>query len=346
MDQFDTSHSWGYRHITALENPISEFNARGGLDLELYQEIENHISKVHPTLGKDEWLRIKEELPAFDIVEDPKSGQKIRIQKFNWPSDGFVAEQNVTIMNMAFSVPIDMAHVQYQNYLVAKELGTPFVVFENPSYGDSDKLTQSQRSALKKGNFGLLAMSMLGVATKLGIKKTNFMGYSMGAETAAAMAAHACYEDFKIQVENIFLMEAPRIKTHKPLRLDIDFINDASNLKFTWRHPLDPVLREVCSLKPALPKDTLAYAIALTKGGLENDIRAALDNQPNMRLIIASAGASKISPSSANDEVFLKLCSEYPNRSIRRIIIPGEGHAYGDSGIRYAQLGKLMLRNN
>lgn len=343
MTRFDGSLNWGVQYVTALENPISEFNARGGLDLELYQRIENHISEAHPNLGKDEWLRIKEELPSFDIVKDPQSGQKLRIQKFNWPLDGFVADQNVTIMNMSFSVPIDMAHVQYQNYLVAKELGSPLVVFENFSYGQSDKLNKNQKESLKKGDFGLVARSMLGIASEIGVRKANFIGYSMGAETAAAMAAHS--SSYEIKVERLFIMESPRIKAHKPLRLGIDFLNEAKDLEFTWNHPIDPILREVCNLKPALPRDTLVYSIAMTKGGLESDLSLALDSQPDMGLIVASAGASKISPCSANNELVAKLCSRYPSRSIRRIIIPGEGHAYGDSAIRYAQLGKIVLRD-
>ncbi len=343
MNSSGTSPEWNAKHITALEHPISEFNARGGLDLDEYQKVEQHLITEHPHLGADEWIKIQKELPAFELREDPNTGQKIRIQKFNWPEDGQVAEQAVTFMNMPFSVPADPNHIQYEHYLVAKELESPFVVFENPAYGGSDKLTQAQKDALKDdGDFGPIAEYMLGIAGSLGVKKVNFIGYSMGAETAAAMAAHASKHG--IEVENLFVMEAPRITTHKPVKLARDFMSDASNLKFTWKHPIDPVLREVGKLKPSLPKGTLSYGKAMTKGGLDADLRTALDSQPNMRLTIASAGASKISPSEANNTVFTGLGSAYPDRSIRRIIIPGEGHAYGDSGQRFAQLGKLILR--
>lgn len=343
MNSFDTSQEWGAKHITALEHPISEFNARGGLDLDEYQRVEQHLTTEHPDLGKEEWAKLQKELPAFELLEDPSTGQKMRVQKFNWPENSQVAEQTVTFLNMPFSVPADPNHIQYEHYLVAKELGSPFVVFENPAYGDSDKLTQAQKDALKDdGDFGPIAESMLGIANVLGVRKANFMGYSMGAETAAAMAAHASKHG--IEVENLFVMEAPRVTTHKPAKLGRDFMSDAGNLKFTWKHPADPVLREVGKLKPSLPKGTLSYGRAMTKGGLSIDLSTALYTQPNMRLTIASAGASKISPSEANNTVFTELRSAYPERSIRRIIIPGEGHAYGDSGQRFAQLGKLVLR--
>lgn len=343
MEQFYASKEWGARHITALVNPISEFNARGGLDLDEYQKVEQHLATEHPQLGEEEWAKLQKELPAFELLEDPNTGQKIRVQKFNWPEDGEVAEKTVTFMNMPFSVPADPNHIQYEHYLVAKELNSPFVVFENPAYGDSDKLNKAQKDALKDdGDFGPIAESMLGIASSLGVRKANFMGYSMGAETASAMASHA--SNHGIEVENLFVMEAPRISTHKPVKLARDFMSDAGNLKFTWQHPVDPVLREVGKLKPALPKGTLSYGMAMTKGGLVNDLRMALDSQPNMHLTIASAGASKISPSEANNTVFTELKSAYPERLIRRVVIPGEGHAYGDSGQRFAHLGKLVLR--
>lgn len=343
MNNFDASREWGAKHITALEHPISEFNARGGLDLEEYQRIEKHLTTVHHHLGKEQWAEVQKELPAFELLEDPITGQKIRVQKFNWPEDGELSEETVTFMNMPFSVPADPDHIQYEHYLVAKELESPFVVFENPAYGDSDKLTQAQKDALRNdGDFRPIAESMLGIANVLGVRKANFIGYSMGAETAAAMAAHASKHD--IEVENLFVMEAPRITTHKPIKLARDFMSDAGNLKFTWKHPIDPVLREVGKLKPSLPKGTMSYGRAMTAGGLTNDLRAAIESQPNMRLTIASAEASKVSPLEANNTVFTELRSAYPDRSIRRIIIPGEGHAYGDSGHRFAQLGKLVLR--
>jgi len=267
----------------------------------------------------------------------------LRIQRFNWPEDGNVSEQTVTFSNMSFSVPIDPKHIQYQNYLIAKELGTPFVVFENPAYGDSDKLTKAQKEALNSsGDFGPIADTMLGIASVLGTRKANLMGYSMGAETSSAMASNASKHN--IEVENLFVMEGPGVQAHKPLKLARDFMSDTNNLKFTWANPVDPVMREISSLKPSLPRGTLSYGRAMIKGTQEDSLRRALDRQPNMHLTIASAGSSKISPSKANNDLFTRLHSDYPERSIRRIIIPGEGHAYGDSGQRYANLGSLVLR--
>jgi pimeloyl-ACP methyl ester carboxylesterase len=343
MEQFNASKEWGTKkQISALENPISEFNARGGLDLNEYRALEEHLATEHPNLGEEQWAEIQKQLPTFELIEDPKSGQKLRIQRFNWPEDGDVSEQTVTFSNMPFSVPIDVKHIQYQHYLIAKELGTPFVVFENPAYGESDKLSKLQKIGLKKfGDFGPIAESMLRIASQLGTHKANFMGYSMGAETAAAMAANA--SEHGIEVENLFVMEGPGIQVHKPLKLARDFMSDANNLKFTWANPVDPVMREISSLKPSLPRGTLSYGRAMIRGTQEDSLRRALETQPSMHLTIASAGASKISPSNANNDLSSRLHSDYPERYIRRIVIPGEGHAYGDSGQRYANLGRLVL---
>ncbi len=244
---------------------------------------------------------------------------------------------------MPFSVPIDPNHIQYQHHLLAQELGTPVVVFENPAYGKSDKLTANQKTALKKeGDFGPVAEPMLGVANSIGVSKVNLMGYSMGGGTSAAMAAHA--HEHGIEVESLLVMESPRIVEQAPVTLLRNFIGLGKDLKFTWEHPADPVLREVAKLKPTLPRGTLSYGLAMTKGGLEDDLKTALDNQPNMRLTIASAGESHISPNAANTQVYEDLRKLYPERSVRRIVIPGESHTYADAGERYAQLGKLVLR--
>ena len=83
----------------------------------------------------------------------------------------------------------------------------------------------------------------------------------------------------------------------------------------------------------------------MIKGSQEESLVDAIETQPNMKLTIASAGASKISPLEANNSLYQTLRLNYPERSIRRIVIPGEGHAYGDSGERFANLGKLVLRD-
>ena len=343
MEQFNASSEWGTKkQISALKDPISEFNARGGLDLNDYRFLEEHLATEHPNLGEKQWAEIQKQLPAFELIEDPESGQKLRIQRFNWPEDGDISEQTVTFSNMPFSVPINPEHIQYEHYLIAKELGTPFVVFENPAYGDSDKLTKNQKEALKRsGDFGPIADTMLGIATTLGTRKANLIGYSMGAETASAMAANASKHN--IEVENLFVMEGPGVQAHKPLKLAHDFMSDANNLKFTWANPVDPVMREISNLKPSLPRGTLSYGRAMIKRTQEDSLRQAIDTQPNMHLTIASAGASKISPLKANNDLFSRLHSDYPERFIRRIIIPGEGHAYGDSGQRFASLCRIVL---
>ncbi len=217
------------------------------------------------------------------------------------------------------------------------------MVIENPGYGESDKLTTKQKSALKEdGDFKPVADTMLGIVQSLGIKRLNCVGYSMGAETAAAMAARAAY--FGITVESLFIMESPRVTEQNPVKLGVNFGSDAKNLKFAWNHPIDPVMREVAKLEFGLPKGLLSYGRALYKGGLQVDLESALTTQPNMKLISASAGSSKISPSGANAQMHKQLKARFPDRSIRQIIVPGESHAYGDTGSRYAHLAKLALR--
>ncbi len=187
---------------------------------------------------------------------------------------------------------------------------------------------------------------MLGIASALGTHKANFIGYSMGAETSAAMAANA--SSHNIEVENLFVMEGPGVQPRESRKekkdLGKNFIGDTNNLRFTWANPVDPVMREIAKLGMPIPHGLLSYGMAMTKGTQENSLRKALETQPGMHLTVASARASKISPANTNNDLFNRLRSDYPERSIRRIIIPGESHAYGDSGERYANLSRLVLQ--
>ena len=336
--------SWKEKNITPLQHPIGEFNARGGMDLAEYLAYQEHLDSAHPNLGKEEWEELQKTLPTFELMEDPVTKQHLRVQRFNWPKDNVgIEDQEVTIYNVPFSVPIDLDHLVYQHYLLAEAVGTPFIVVENPGYGDSDKLTSAQKSALKKGDFGPVAESMLGIIGSTGAKKINCVGYSMGSDITASIAAHAAEHD--IEVENLFVMESPRVEEQNPVKLGMNFSSDTKNIKFTWQNPVAPVLREVAKLEIGLPKGLLTYGRALYKGWLQVDLETGLASQPNMKLIVAYAGSSKISSSKANTDLLRDLHTKFPTpRSIRRIIVPGESHAYGDSGSRYAQLAKLVLR--
>ncbi|HEY5267880.1 MAG TPA: alpha/beta fold hydrolase [Candidatus Saccharimonadales bacterium] len=355
MEQFDASNEWGTKkQISVLKNPISEFNARGGMDLVAYLALEEQLVAQQADFGKEKWDKIKANLPSFQFIEDPLSNQKLRTQRFNWPPDGEdITGEVVTVFNLPFSVPIDLKHLMYQHHLLAEALETPLLIIENPGYGESDQLTRNQKKSLKNsGDYGPIAESMLGIIAVLGVKKINCMGYSMGSDVAAAIASHASEKD--IEVVSLFIMESARGEKQNPLKLLGNFASDKDNLNFTWQHPIDPVMREVTKpegespkglkkLNVNMPKGLLTYGRSLYKGGLQNDLQNAFNTQPNMKLTLGSADSSKISTTTANRKLYRLLKSEYRERSIRRIIIPGESHAYGDSGKRYANLGRLVL---
>ena len=355
MEKFSASVEWSTnKKISPLENPIGEFNARSGMELAAYLALEDQLDTQNTDLGKETWDGIKRNLPPFKFIKDPLSGQSLRTQLFNWPPEGEdIKDKVVTVFNLPFSVPIDLKHLMYQHYLLAESIETPLLIIENPGYGESDQLTRSQKKSLKSnGDFGPIAESMLGIIDAIGIRKINCIGYSMGSDIAAAIASHASGKD--IEVLNLFIMESARGKKQNPLKLLGNFVSDIDNLNFTWQHPIDPIMRELT--KPEgespeglkkfnvnIPKGLMTYGRSLYKGGLQNDLENAFNTQPNMKLTLGSAGSSKISTASANRRLCKLLKSEYQERSIRRIIIPGESHAYGDSGKRYADLGRLVL---
>ena len=343
MESKQINPRWGEPKITPLQDPIDEFNAREGLDLSYYQAMVEHLDAAHPHRGKADWERIKGSLPPYELGQDPTSLQKLRIQRFNWPpNQEELGDIPVTVINSPFSVPLDLPHIEYQNYLLAEAIGSPVLFIENPGYGDSDKLTDEQKEDLRSGDFHKVSDSMLGIIAALGAKKINTVGYSMGSELAAAIAAGAA--SHQLEVESVFIMESPRMEKQHPLALARNFAADANNLKFAWQHPVDPVLRETAELKLGLPKGLFTYGMALFRGGIKNDLEAALQTQPTMRLTIANAGASTISSSKANSSVYDELKQKYPRHSINRIVMPGESHAFKDNGPRFADLVGFILK--
>jgi pimeloyl-ACP methyl ester carboxylesterase len=310
-----------------------------------YRRMVRHIKTAHPNMGKEQWAEIQKRLPPFEIMEDPKTGQKLRIQRFNWPADGDVSKLTVTALAKGFYASIEPDHIQYQHYSIAKQVGGPLIVFENPGYGESDPLTPAQKQALgKEGDFGPVAEAMLGIAGTLGISRINAVGYSMGAAVAEAIAAHAA--DHGIAVENLLDMENPLVMAAKSIMLAYKLKMDTQNLKFAWAAPLDPVMQEVAKLKYAVSPAMLNYGQAVGRGGSEAVLKKALDTQPDMRLVLVSAGLSTISPPAANREVYKDLKQAYPVRNIRRLVMPGESHAYNNVADRFARLVGLLLSHS
>jgi hypothetical protein len=336
--------NWDDKKITPLEDPLGEFNVRGGLNFDDYQNLVAHMNEAHPEQGKQDWDIIKSKLPSYEMMEDPSSLQKLRVQRFNWPtSSEDLGDTPVTIINSPFGIPIDLPQTEYRNFILAEAIRLPVLIIENPGYGDSEKLTEDQKKDLRSGSFHKVADSMLGIIESLGVNKINLVGYSMGSELAAAIAADA--KIHQLNIENILIMESPRIEEQNPAKLAKNFANDIDNLKFTWQHPIDPVLREIAGtkLKVGLPKGLFTYGIALFQGGIKNDLETALKDQPNMKLTIANAGSSTISSSKANSIIFEYLKQEYPEHNISRIVIPGESHAFADNVARFASLVDIVF---
>lgn len=343
MVDFDARDGWSSENITALTHPISEFNARGGMDFMEYLAFEKHMTQDHAGRGAAEWEGIQKELPEIELLEDPYTGQKLRVQKFNWPEDPEeVKRQTVTSYSLPFSVPIDLPHLEYQHYLLADALKTPLIIIENPGYGDSDKLSPAQKKAVRQADFKPIARTMAGIMQDQNIRQLNAIGYSMGAETAAALALVA--KEYDIEIKKLFVMESPRVEDQNSVMLFKNFAGEAKDLKFAWKHPIDPVLRHLAKLGLGLPKGLFSYGLALHQGGLEQDLDNALLSNPKMELIMASGGLSKVSRAKANTELYRNLKNDFPHRSIRRIVMPGETHSFGDTGRRYADLARIVLR--
>ena len=340
---FKSSELWGSsRFVVPLHNPISEFNARDGVDLNEYLAYSEQLGYGKTKTGTDDWLSLKQALPEIETAIAPETDQSFRIQRYNWPSDNKISESVVTVLNTPLGDHPDRPHVQYTAYRLASAINDSLILIVTPGFGYSGDLTTKQKSDLKNNSYDSVATSMLSLLGSLGIKSINCIGYSLGAEIASAIAANA---NDQIKVNNLVLVEAPRVSRSTKLERLSRFLLEYPNLKFAWNHPADSILRTVSNLKSSAPNRNLtAYLSSLFLDGTERTLFQALDRQAGLSLTLCSGQNSKISPLVANTRIASQLRLKFRDHKVRQIILPGETHAFAASVQRYAFIASLILK--
>lgn len=185
--------------------------------------------------------------------------------------------------------------------LIAALLRARVVVVETPAFGPSaSRLLPAERRALRSGDFGPLAARMLDAAapdlSDVADGRLSFLGYSLGASIAAAMAraaTAACWA-----VDHLVLVEPVGLRTWRT----------GSLLAATWRESrwdttyrsdnpavLDgfpPSPRRGADRGCGVRSDQLLLGAALRRGGIPHDVLNT--TPPPHRTIVVSAERSTL----------------------------------------------------
>lgn len=228
------------------------------------------------------------------------------------------------------------------------------IVFANPGIPLRDSSGKPRLRHLPKvarGDLAPVVASSLAYLEAQHITSIVQYGYSFGADRALALAAEAAAHS--IRVDKSVVADPASIKRRNLLRLVRDFNAGGKSLKKTLqavdsrllrdsrpRSSEHPLLVMGSLLRPA----NLAVARALSKGGFEGRLRAALQAQPDMKVQLVWGGESELS----DDSIMQALADEYARIYPKRVAhtrIANHNHSMADDVALHAAIMLQASRN-
>lgn len=225
---------------------------------------------------------------------------------------------------------------------------------DNPGLGGvSLRLSSSERRRVSHSDLSVVAkmhwasLDQLVGSAKFRAAKRTIMGYSLGAATAAALAANA---PTGMHIDHLILHEpVPQaIKLHdlaKRLLSEVEDLESYQNERPDWAVAMDSAL--IASLKVArFALHNISYARALTGGSIYRDVvtaqeRGVLDEDSVVTIV--SGSRSRVSPESENDKLATEL-SQQADADVRQLVIEAESHGVIDSPVRMSKILNEAVR--
>ena len=189
--------------------------------------------------------------------------------------------------------------------LIAHRMQARLIVVETPGFGTpGSQLLPPERRALRRGDFGPLADRMFTAAlATLGDcgpgEPVSFLGYSMGASIAAAMACAAAVRgrlvDELVLVEPVALHRWNALKLLSASRSEDRWTGDYLTANDDIPDAVSPWEHRPGAVPPTeRRRDLLTLALALRHGGLYTDLLAT----PARRVVVVRGDQSELSSSS------------------------------------------------
>jgi len=304
---------------------------------------------------------LKQELLDPVKMVDPETGQRINTLQLNRavPIEGSTVTVFIPPINNDISAATRKGEINYTHSRIAALAqalpDSPFIAFDYPSVGGSDKMTDQQASAFAEGHgFEEIVKTQLRILKELGITDVNVVAQSLGAFTGAHMARLG--KEFGINVKNAVLTETPGVLDVSVKEMFFKRLMPENALLGLYHvTPIDPNLVSDVGIFRKAYRDAgwlvrglvggrgLAYGKEVSKDSLEGVLDVALQNNPDMKLTLINGTTSMVAPNDIMRDVSNRLRNDHGDR-VRRSIFPGASHVVMEQPKRYAWMTRLALR--
>ena len=274
------------------------------------------------------------------------------------PRHDYDAEE-ARVYHLPMSMPIDPSMTMRLFRLFEADPAKQLIVAGNPSaagqrYG---KLRLKDIPTVWGGDLTPAVDPLLSYLAERGIKETEEIGYSYGADAAAASSARA--EAHDISVRQGVYMESAAATDRGPgliggVRLGIDFMSAGSELE-NYVEACDSLpLRHAREMSDVgLPRyllglarmSNLAIGNSLAHNGFEARVRGALTAQDDMRSTLVWGTSSELTRSSDMARVIGYLRGGFGRERVGFMAIQGMHHAGGDNIDLHAAIVLEALRD-
>ncbi len=298
--------------------------------------------------------KLIKEITTSIFLTDPETKQKYEVRKVNWES---ASHENIpTVDPLPNMVDFSMPAVVYSLGKIAAYSEQPIICLAQLGTGKSSRLNDDQKKELKKGNFSPISDSILRTLKSQGIQKINLIGYSMGAQVAAHIAASA--RKFGITVQKMVLGEPSggvQYTLMQLIKASLDETDD-NDLVYTddrWELQLiKPLVQKLKTKISAFWKvikrfDThiLEYGNAVRRQTLIDDTIKALREQQEMKLDLIVASEGSICPISVLAKIKTALNAKGLDNRFSAIKILGAAHAFGLNNLRLSWLAADLINS-
>ncbi len=233
------------------------------------------------------------------------------------------------------ATPIDPNLIVRGLRLAAADPTKQLILTGNPSSLSSpyNKLGATARHEVARGNLSPAVEPVLRYLNKLGITEVEHIGYSLGADKAAAASTRA--SDFDICVRNGVFIESITTERRSLLSLAIRFAKTTSTLEANVKASNSDVLLEARQLSNQgfiryalgyFDPTNVAIVRCLTGQGIVQRIMDALRLQSELRAVIAWGTASELTPHVVIQRVARELEHSEFGQRVSTLVIEGMGH--------------------
>lgn len=253
------------------------------------------------------------------------------------PTGGDPTRTRVYFAPMATPADQNMAVRAFRFYAVDPSI--PLMVVGSPAAvgRPANKLSIRGARIVKNGNMAPLVAPTLRYLESTSNTNCDFIGYSYGADAAAAASVTA--KDYGITANHGVWMEPASVKIRTILELGRAFVRAGQLLEGCVNATGSPVLDEARReadvgmmryVGGMLRLSNIAVAYALAKSSFAERAQTALQSQSNLQTTLVWGNQSELSDDAEMWDIASHLRSEFGRSRVRSLRVPGMHHVGGD----------------